>query len=161
MKIAKDAVVAIEYTLTDDDGDVLDTSEGSEPLTYLHGKGQMIPGLERALEGKAAGDAFTIVVEPKDGYGEKEAPGTIKLPRDQLPEGPEPEVGMELEAAGPDGEVETLFIVGVEKDAVLLSTDHPLAGVTLHFDVKVHTVRAATQQELAHGHVHGPEGHNH
>ncbi len=161
MKIGKDAVVAIEYTLKDDAGEVLDTSEGADPLTYLHGSGQIIPGLESALEGKAVGDAFNVVVQPKDGYGEKEAPGAIKLPRDQLPEGPEPEVGMELEAAGPDGEVETLFIVGVEKDAVLLSTDHPLAGVTLHFDVKVATVRPATKQELSHGHAHGGDGHDH
>lgn len=160
MKIGSNAVVAIEYTLKDDAGRVLDQSEG-EPLTYLHGHGQIIPGLENALVGKGAGDQVNAVIAPKDGYGEKSADRTLKVGRDELPDDAEPEVGMELEAVGPAGEAARLWIVGVEKDHVVLSTDHPLAGVTLHFDVKVHSVREASKEEIEHGHVHGAEGHEH
>jgi FKBP-type peptidyl-prolyl cis-trans isomerase SlyD len=126
----------------------------------LHGQGQIIEGLENALDGRQAGDAFKIVVSPKDGYGEKGNAGAVRVPKEGLPEGPEPEVGMELEAEGPNGDVVTLYVVGVEKDAVMLSTDHPLAGLTLHFDVTVREVRQASADELAHGHVHGPGGHH-
>ncbi len=162
MRITKNCVVSIDYTLRDDEGEVLDSSEGDEPLVYLHGEGQIIEGLENALDGKSTGDAFQITVAPKDGYGEKGTTGAVKVPRTELPDGPDPEVGMELEAVGPNGEVATLYVVGVEDDSVLLSTDHPLAGVTLHFDVKIREVREATADELAHGHAHGPGGgHDH
>ena len=160
MKIGSNAVVAIEYTLTDDSGTVLDRSDG-EPLTYLHGQGQIIPGLEAALVGKAAGDKLQAVIAPKDGYGEKKADRTLKVGRDELPDDSDPEVGMELEAVGPDGEAARLWIVGVEKDQVTLVTDHPLGGVTLHFDVSIHEVREASKEEIEHGHVHGADGHDH
>ena len=161
MKIGANAVVSIDYTLTNDRGDVLDSSDGGEPLTYLHGHSQIIPGLETQLEGKRAGDKLTAVVPPKDGYGEASPENTVRVPRTELPEGPEPEVGMELEATGPNGESQALWIVGVDPDAVVLSTDHPLAGVTLHFDVTVRDVRAATDEEISHGHAHGEHGHEH
>ncbi|MEI8257339.1 MAG: FKBP-type peptidyl-prolyl cis-trans isomerase, partial [Deltaproteobacteria bacterium] len=158
MQITKNAVVSIDYTLRDDQGEVLDSSDGDEPLIYLHGQGQIIEGLENALDGRSTGDAFKITVSPKDGYGEKSATGAVRVPSEELPEGPAPEIGMELEAVGPNGEVATLYVVGVEKDAVMLSTDHPLAGVTLHFDVSIREVREASADEMEHGHVHGPGG---
>jgi FKBP-type peptidyl-prolyl cis-trans isomerase SlyD len=162
MRITKNAVVSIDYTLRDDEGEVLDTSDGDEPLVYLHGEGQIIEGLENALDGRVIGDAFKIVVSPKDGYGEKSTTGAVRVTIEELPEGPTPEVGMELEAVGPNGEVATLYVVGVEADAVMLSTDHPLAGVTLHFDVTIREVREASAEELTHGHAHGPGGaHDH
>jgi FKBP-type peptidyl-prolyl cis-trans isomerase SlyD len=160
MRITKNVVVSIDYTLRDDEGEVLDSSEGDEPLVYLHGQGQIIEGLENSLDGRATGDAFKVTVAPKDGYGEKSTSGAVRVPREELPEGPDPEVGMELEAVGPNGEVATLYVVGVEDDSVLLSTDHPLAGVTLHFDVTIREVRDATADELSHGHAHGPGGHH-
>jgi FKBP-type peptidyl-prolyl cis-trans isomerase SlyD len=161
MKIGSNAVVSIDYTLRSDKGQVLDSSDGGEPLTYLHGQGQIIPGLEAALAGKSKGDALKVVVPPKDGYGERTPDSTVRVRREELPEGQEPEVGMELEAEGPDGESQQLWIVAVEKDSVVLSSDHPLAGETLHFDVTVRDVRAATEEELAHGHAHGEHGHDH
>jgi FKBP-type peptidyl-prolyl cis-trans isomerase SlyD len=160
MKIGANAVVAIDYTLTDDGGEVLETSEGDAPLVYLHGHKQIVPGLEAALDGKGAGDALQVVVPPAEGYGEKTTE-VVRVPRDQLPEDAEPEVGMELEEERPDGTTTTLWVVGVEKDAVLLTTDHPLAGVTLHFDITVREVRAATREELDHGHVHGDDDEHH
>lgn len=156
MKIAANRVVAFDYTLTNDAGDVLDTSEGGEPLVYLHGAGQIIPGLEKALEGRSPGERFTAVVPPSEGYGERRAERAVRVEREALPDDAEPEVGMELEAIGPNGEMLRLWVVGVEEDSVLLSTDHPLAGQTLHFDVTVREVRSATAEELAHGHAHGP-----
>jgi FKBP-type peptidyl-prolyl cis-trans isomerase SlyD len=161
MKIGANSVVAIDYTLTNDAGDVLDTSEGAEPLTYMHGAGQIIPGLEAALEGRQAGDSFKAVVAPKDGYGERTSDSALRVSRDALPEDAEPEEGMEFEAVGPDGNAVHLWVIGVEDDSVLLSPDHPLAGETLHFDVKVRAVRAATQEELEHGHAHGPGAEHH
>src|SRR5690348_15724134 len=161
MKIGSNAVVAFDYTLTDDGGEVLDSSDEGEPLTYLHGHGQIVPGLESVMEGHVAGDTLKAVVSPKDGYGERNVDRVVKIPRSELPEGEEPEVGMELGAVGPNGEVATLWIISVEKEDVLVSTDHPLAGITLHFDVTVREVREATSEELAHGHVHGADGHDH
>jgi FKBP-type peptidyl-prolyl cis-trans isomerase SlyD len=161
MKIGSNAVVSIDYTLTDDSGEVLDSSDGGEPLTYLHGHDQIIPGLESQLEGKGKGDSLKATIAPKDGYGERHPDRTVRVKRTELPEGPEPEVGMELEAVGPTGDAQQLWIVGVDKESVTLSTDHPLAGVTLHFDVTVRDVRAATAEELSHGHAHGEDGHEH
>jgi FKBP-type peptidyl-prolyl cis-trans isomerase SlyD len=156
MKIGANSVVAIDYTLTNDAGEVLDSSDDGEPLTYMQGAGQIIPGLEAALEGKQAGDAFQTVIAPKDGYGEKGAERPVRVDREALPEDAEPEVGMEFEAVGPDGEEIHLWVVAVDDQAVTLSADHPLAGETLHFDVKVREVRPATAEEIEHGHAHGP-----
>jgi FKBP-type peptidyl-prolyl cis-trans isomerase SlyD len=161
MQIGPNSVVAFDYTLTDGEGEVLDTSSGDEPLTYLHGHGQIVPGLESAMLGKKAGDKFKAVVTPKDGYGESGAGERITVPREELPEGPDPEVGMELEAVGPNGEHASLWIAEVNDDSVVLTSDHPLAGVTLHFDVEVRSVREATKDELEHGHAHGEGGHHH
>lgn len=161
MKIGRNAVVSVEYTLKNDKGETLDES-GGEPLTYIHGQGQLVPGLERALEGKARGETVNAVVAPKDGYGVKnKSAKAIEVPLDQFPEGEGPEVGMAIEAVGEGGETTTLWVVEKNEQSVKLSLDHPLAGVTLHFQVQIGDVRAATKEELAHGHVHGPGGHHH
>jgi len=160
MQIAKHRVVSIEYTLTDDEGTVLDTSRGREPLVYLHGVGQMIPGLETALTDKAAGDALEVRVAPADAYGERDDGLVQKASRDQLKGVDEIEVGMQFQAQGPQGR-QIVTVVAVEGDEITLDANHPLAGVPLNFAVEVVGVRAATAQELQHGHIHGPHGHDH
>jgi FKBP-type peptidyl-prolyl cis-trans isomerase SlyD len=157
MKIAQDSVVTFDYTLTDDEGTVLDES-GGEPLVYLHGYGMIVPGLEGALAGRTAGEQLKAVVAPADGYGERTEEGALRVERSRLPPDFDAEPGMPIEASAPDGTSITLWIVDADADAVFVSPDHPLAGVTLHFDVTIRGVRAATADELAHGHVHGPGG---
>jgi FKBP-type peptidyl-prolyl cis-trans isomerase SlyD len=160
MKITRDTVVALEYTLKNDAGEVIDES-GDDPLTYLHGHGQIVRGLEKALEGQDIGASMNVVVKPKDGYGEKKTGKTISVARSDFPAGEEPEVGRAIEAVADNGKSALLWIINVDDESVELSVDHPLAGVTLHFDVKVCEVRKATRDELSHGHAHGPDGHHH
>lgn len=158
MNIGKNTVVAIDYTLKDDAGEVVDTSTGSEPLYYLHGSGQIVAGLEQALNGKTVGDHVDVSIAPKDGYGERDEKRSMKVERDRLPPDMEPEVGMQLAAEGPQGEVVPLWVVAVDAKQVTLDGNHPMAGKTLHFSVDVRVVRDATKDELSHGHVHGPGG---
>ncbi len=152
-------VVSVDYTLTDDAGTVLDTSRGAEPLSYIHGIGQIVPGLERALDGHVAGDAVRVRLEPADAYGERDDGRVHRAARAQFGAQP-PEVGMRVEASGPDG-TDVLTIVAVEGDVVTLDGNHPLAGMPLTFDVTIIGVRAATPQEITHGHAHGPGGADH
>jgi FKBP-type peptidyl-prolyl cis-trans isomerase SlyD len=158
MEIARDTVVSIDYTLTNDDGEVLDQSESGEPLSYIHGSGQIIPGLESALVGKKAGDAFTIRVLAAEAYGEHDPELVVSAEKNQFGGG-EPEVGMRVQADD-EGE-EVLTVTAVDGDVVTLDGNHPLAGVPLTFEIKVVSVRAATEQELSHGHAHGSHGHDH
>ena len=159
MVIGPDTVVSIDYTLTNDGGEVLDTSRDAEPLSYIHGKGQIIPGLEGALAGRTPGDAFQIRLEARDAYGERD-PKLVQTARRAQFGDDEPKVGLQVRTGGP-GHGEVLTIVAVEGDVVTLDGNHQLAGVPLTFDVKVVSVRAATKQELAHGHAHGSGGHDH
>lgn len=159
MKIAADTVVTLEYTLTDDSGEVIDASDG-EPLEYLHGQGQLVPGLERQLEGHKAGETLAVDVLPAEGYGDHEPARVVQVERNELPADLDPEVGMELNTEGPNGEPITLWITDVSETEITLDGNHPLAGQTLHFNIEVRAVRAATEEELTHGHVHGP-GHDH
>ncbi len=161
MRIGKDTVVSIEYTLKDDAGEVLDSSVGEDPLDYLHGHGQIVPGLERALDGKDVGEKLTVDVSPADGYGERHQDRVFAVPRGQLPKKLQPKVGMQLAAEGPDGDAMPVWIIGVDDEAVTLDGNHPLAGQTLHFAIEVKSVRAATKDELEHGHAHGEDGHHH
>lgn len=161
MKIQDGHVVAIEYTLKAEDGSLIDTSEGDEPLVYLHGSGQIVPGLESALLGRIVGDKVAVEVKPEEGYGPRMNDRVMTVPRSQLPEGPDPEVGMQLEAVGRRGEHMILWVTDVAADTVTLDGNHPLAGVTLFFDVEVREVREATDEEKTHGHAHGPDGHHH
>lgn len=155
MQIAKNAVVAIDYTLTDGEGQVLDTSQGRGPLAYLHGAGNIIPGLENALEGKAEGDKVNVSVPPEEGYGQRDESLIQAVPKKMFAETAEPEPGMQFQAQGPDG-ARVLTILKVEDDQVTVDANHPLAGQELNFDVAVVNVREASEEELEHGHVHEP-----
>ncbi len=161
MKVEKGSVVAIDYSLHLGDGKVIDASAPGDPLTYLHGEGQIVPGLERALEGLAAGDARQVVVEPQDGYGPHDPEGVQEVPRTSFPPGFKPEIGMELMAQGPHGEPVPFVVRDVKLETIVVDLNHPRAGKTLHFDVTVRDIRDATAEELEHGHAHGPEGHGH
>lgn len=161
MIIADGTIVAIDYTLKAEDGSLIDTSEGDEPLFYLHGSGQVVPGLEAALLGKSQGDKLSVTVKPEDGYGPRRNDRVLTVDRSTLPEGQEPEVGMQLEAQGRRGEHIILWVTEVTEKEVTLDGNHPLAGHTLFFDVEVKSVREATKDELQHGHAHGPDGHHH
>jgi FKBP-type peptidyl-prolyl cis-trans isomerase SlyD len=159
MQIANQSVVTIDYTLTDDHGEVLDSSKGEEPLTYIHGSGSIIPGLESALAGKSAGDSLQVKIPPVEGYGERDEDLVQAVPRNRFPNG-EIEVGMRFHAQGTDGS-RVVTVVAVDDSNVTVDANHPLAGMTLAFEVKVLEVRDATAEELEHGHVHGEGEHQH
>jgi len=159
VRVASEKVITIEYTLTDEDGEVLDSSEQDGPLSYLHGAGNIVPGLEAALEGKSAGDALKVVVPPEDAYGEREDELVQTLPRDRFPDG-EIEVGTRFRAEA-GHQTRILTVIKVSETEVTIDGNHPLAGRTLSFDVKIREVRDATQEELDHGHVHDGHGHGH
>ncbi len=153
MQIAKDTVVSIDYTLKDDQGSVLDTSEGKQPLAYLHGNGNIIPGLETALEGKQAGDELSVRIEPAEAYGERRDELTQAVPRDLFQGVDDLQVGMQFQAGG-EGGGQIVTITAIEGDQVTVDANHPMAGVPLNFDVKVVEVREASDEEKEHGHVH-------
>jgi FKBP-type peptidyl-prolyl cis-trans isomerase SlyD len=165
MKIGKGSVVSLQYKLHLGDGVVVDESEVGDPLVYLHGESQIVPGLERELEGLEVGASRQVTVAPADGYGDADPSGVQKVPRTAFPDGFEPKEGLELVAQGPEGEPLPFVVKGVERslegELVIVDFNHPLAGKTLHFDVTVTEVRAATAEELEHGHAHGPEEHHH
>lgn len=154
MKIAQERVVSIHYTLTDDEGQQIDSSAGREPLSYLHGTGGLIPGLERELEGREAGDQFRASIEPKDGYGEVNPELIQEVPLDVLAGIENLRVGMQLQSQSPDGRVQQLTVDSIGDSTATLNANHMLAGKTLHFDVEVTEVRDATAEELDHGHAH-------
>jgi FKBP-type peptidyl-prolyl cis-trans isomerase SlyD len=160
MQISKNKVVTLKYRLTDDDGDLIDESTEAEPMAYIHGVGNLIPGLEAALEGKQKGDALKVTVNPEEGFGDRNDELTRVVSRNVFDFVEELEVGMQFQTDGGQG-MEVVTIVGIEGDQVTVDGNHPLAGVTLSFDVAVLDVRDATQEELSHGHVHGPGGHHH
>ena len=152
--IGDNLVVSMHYKLTDDDANVLDSSEGSEPLAYLHGAGNIIPGLEKALVGKVAGDSLQVRIGPAEAYGEirPELIETVDIAAFQGVDSVEP--GMAFEAQAPDGSVQRIVVKAVEGNDVTIDANHPLAGVTLNFDIEIVGVREATEEELTHGHVH-------
>jgi FKBP-type peptidyl-prolyl cis-trans isomerase SlyD len=158
--IEKNRVVQIHYTLRDDQGVVIDSSSGRDPLTYLHGQGNIIPGLEQALAGKAAGDSFDVTVPPAEGYGQRDDRLVQIIPRSKFAEGAELAPGMQVRASGPQG-ARLVMITKVERDFVTVDANHPLAGRMLHFSVEVAAVRKASHDEVTHGHAHGPGGHHH
>jgi FKBP-type peptidyl-prolyl cis-trans isomerase SlyD len=157
MKIQKGRVVRMHYTLKDENGTTIESSGPREPLTYLHGFGHLIPGLERQLDGREAGLRTSVTVEPKDAYGEKDPQAVIRASRGDFPEGLTLEPGVEVQAETPDGPL-SFTVIAIEGDDAVLDANHPLAGKTLTFDVEVLDVRDATADEIAHGHVHGPGG---
>ena len=159
MSIKKDSVVTFNYTLKDDAGAEIDSSAPGEPLAYLHGHGNLVPGLERELEGKNAGDKLTVKVAPADGYGERNKDLIQKIPRRSLKGINQITVGMRLQAQTPEGP-RPVVVTAVTGDMVTIDGNHPLAGQNLNFDIELVEVRDATAEELAHGHVHGPGGHH-
>jgi FKBP-type peptidyl-prolyl cis-trans isomerase SlyD len=159
--IADKHVVSIHYTLTDADGAKLDSSTGRAPLTYLHGAKNIIPGLERALTGKSVGDQLQVTVQPDDAYGEFDDDLVQTVPHEAFDGVDKVQPGMQFEARSPEGGSQVVVVKEVADEGVIVDGNHPLAGQVLHFDVKVEEVRAATDEELAHGHVHGPSGHQH
>ena len=160
MQIAKHKVVTIDYTLTDDSGTVIDSSQGREPLAYIQGMNNIIPGLEAALEGKAAGDQLQVSIPPEDGYGERNDSLRQEVPRDRFDGAEGLEVGMQFHAQTEGGPL-VVTVTGIDGDTVTVDGNHPLAGMTLNFDVKVVGVREPSAEEMDHGHVHGPGGHDH
>ena len=160
MAVAPDCVVTIHYTLKDDAGTVLDRSSPEEPLAYLHGHGNIIPGLEKELDGKNVGDALTVTIAPADGYGEYDNRLVQSVPRRTLRGIKDVKPGMRLQAQTAEG-ARAVTVTKVLGDMVTLDGNHPLAGKSLHFDVRVGDVRPATEEELSHGHVHGPSDHHH
>ena len=161
MQIAQDKVVLIHYTLTDDSGEVLDSSSGGDPLAYLHGKGNIIPGLEKALEGRAVGDKLDVKVEPAEGYGDRDERLVQSVPRRAFGDVSKVEPGMQFHAQTSEGQARVVTVTRVQGDMVMVDGNHPLAGQSLNFAVEVADVRDATAEELEHGHVHGPGGHQH
>jgi FKBP-type peptidyl-prolyl cis-trans isomerase SlyD len=159
IQIGDKTVVSFEYTLKDDGGQVLDTSDGREPLTYIHGQGNIIPGLEKALTGKSAGDSLEVTVPPEQAYGLRDEGLVRNLPARKLAE-KKPVAGRRYRAQLEEG-VAVVLVTAVKGDYVTVDANHPLADKTLHFAVKVVKVRAATEEELEHGHVHGEGGHHH
>ncbi len=152
--IGNNLVVSMHYTLTDDDGNVLDSSEGSEPLAYLHGGGNIIPGLEKALTGKIKGDSLEVSVAPEEAYGESR-PELVQVVNKAAFQGVDKvEAGMMFETQSPDGAVQRIMVKNVEGDEVTIDGNHPLAGVPLNFAVEIVEVREATEEEIAHGHSH-------
>lgn len=160
MQIAQDSVALIDYTLTNDAGDVIDSSAGGEPLAYLHGHQNIIPGLEKALAGKVAGDSLKVSIPAAEGYGEQNPALVEEVPRHLFQGVEQIEVGMQFHAQTGQG-MQVITVSGVNGDTITVDGNHPLAGQTLHFDVTVKEVRAASQEELDHGHVHGVGGHHH
>lgn len=159
-RVSKNTVVSFDYTLTDDNGKVIDSSKDQAPLDYIQGHGQIVPGLEREMEGKDIGAEFKIKISPEDGYGIRHVERTMKVPREELPPDLEPEIGMQLAGEGKNGDPVPLWVTEVTEQHVMLDGNHPLAGQNLNFDVVIRGVREPTKEELAHGHVHGPGGHH-
>jgi FKBP-type peptidyl-prolyl cis-trans isomerase SlyD len=152
--VGDNLVVSIHYQLTDDEGNVLDSSKDRDPLNYLHGAGNILPGLESALVGKVEGDSEQVRLEPEDGYGTVRDELIQKIDRSAFQGVEKVEVGMTFQAQGPNGDVQHIVIKDVEGDEVTIDANHPLAGVALNFDVEVVGVREATAEEIEHGHVH-------
>jgi len=160
MKAGHGKVVRVHYRLTGDDGALLDSSEGQEPLTYLHGYDGLLPGLERGLEGLEPGQRARVDLLAADAYGAHDPEAIIRATRDQFPDGLVLTPGLEVSAHSEEGTM-TFRVVEVSETGAVLDGNHPLAGHNLHFDVNVLEVRDATDEEIAHGHVHGVHDHEH
>lgn len=151
MKIGRDRVVCIDYTIRLASGQVVETSVGTEPLTYLQGRRQIVPGVEHAVDGLEAGASLEIVVPPEEAYGDRDPAGVFVVPRAAFPADEQVSAGMMFSAHRPDGKSLTFRVVEANDELVLVDTNHPLAGETLHISVVVHNVRLATPEELSHG----------
>ena len=160
MEVAADRVVLIHYNLKDDSGAVIDSSAGGEALAYIQGHGNLVAGLEKALEGKQNGDKVAVSVEPAEGYGKHDVALIQRVPKRSLQGSGEIKKGMQFQGQTADG-MRVFTVTSLVGDMVTLDGNHPLAGKTLNFDVEIVGVREATTEELEHGHVHGVGGHHH
>ena len=156
--IKKDSVVSLSYTLKNGAGEELDKADSAQPFVYLHGSGQIVPGLESELEGMKTGDKTDVTVPPDKAYGNVNPQLLMKLERKNFPEDMDLQAGMQFSADIADRQ-HILTIITAEGDEVQVDANHPLAGETLHFKVEVLDIRDATQEELSHGHAHGADGH--
>ncbi|MCR9142280.1 MAG: peptidylprolyl isomerase [bacterium] len=161
MQISKNKVVSIGFKLTDGDGSLIDESSTEEPLKYIQGVGSFIPAVESALEGKEEGAELKVTVTPEEGFGQRDEELVHSVPKDRFQSGGDLQVGMQVQGQDDSGTPAIFTVVALEDDTVKLDGNHPLAGMTLNFDVKVGEIRDATQEEIDHGHVHGPGGHQH
>lgn len=159
MIVAPNTVVKMHYSVLDNDGNTIDNSFDGEPLFFIIGTGYLIPGLENALQGKQAGDTLNVKVEPEEGYGERHDNLMQAVPKSMF-DGMEIEVGMQFRASTDDGD-QSVMIIEIQDEDVIVDGNHPLSGITLNFDVEILEVREATEEELAHGHVHGEGGCGH
>lgn len=157
MQVTSDSVVTMHYTLTDPSGEVLDSSQGKDPLAYLHGHGNIIAGLEKQIEGKSAGDKLVAEVPASEAYGEHNPQLVVEASRSQFPGEADLQPGMQFQADTPEG-TRIAQITKIEGETVTVDTNHPLAGVDLKFAVEVVEVRAASKEEIDHGHVHTGHG---
>ncbi len=153
MQITKHKIVAIDYKLTDNEGTLIDSSDGKQPLTYLHGTGQIVPGLERALEGQSTGDQIQVVVDPEDAYGARRDSLLSEVSRSHFAEVDKLEVGMQFRVPTDKGNYHVVTVIDVTDEVVTIDGNHPLAGVTLNFDIAVRDVREASETEIQQGHA--------
>lgn len=160
MNIAKDTVVQFHYTLKDGKGELIESTAGKDPMAYLHGHSNIIPGLEKALEGKAVGDSFTVTVEPQDGYGQRKEDAMQRISLKHLQGARKWKPGM-MAFVETDQGYRQVTVVKVGKFNADVDTNHPLAGMTLVFDIQIADIREASEEEKAHGHAHGVGGHHH
>lgn len=160
MSISKDKVVQFHYNLKNDKGEQIESTEGRDPMAYLHGHGNIIPGLEKALEGKAVGDKFTVTIEPKDGYGERQEAEWQRIPLKHLQGARKWKPGM-MAFVETDKGYRQVTVMKVGKFNADVDVNHPLAGLTLTFDIDVVDLRDASEEEKSHGHAHGVGGHHH
>ncbi|EOD78038.1 peptidylprolyl isomerase [Grimontia sp. AD028] len=151
--IEENKVVKIDYTVKDEEGQLIDTSEGKDPLAYLHGAGNIIPGLEKALEGRSEGEEFAVQIQPDDAYGQRNEALIQVVERGVFQGVDQLDVGMVFNAQGPQGNIQ-VTIIAIEGDEVTIDGNHPLAGVVLQFEGVIREVREATAEEIEHGHVH-------
>ncbi|PIE45051.1 MAG: peptidylprolyl isomerase [Gammaproteobacteria bacterium] len=161
MTISQNSAVFFNYTLTDKDGNVLDQTPEGQSLAYLHGHNNIIPGLEKQLEGKSAGDKLTAIVNPAEAYGEHQPEAIHQVSRQQFQGVDEVEVGMQFHSQTENGQMMQISVVNVSDDTITIDANHPLAGKQLHFNVEIIEVRDATEEEIAHGHIHGQGGVQH
>ncbi len=160
MEITDNKVVTLDYILKDDTGKIIDQSENSE-FVYLHGARNIIPGLENALKGKTAGIELDVTVAPAEGYGERDESMLQVVSKDMFESAEQITVGQQFNAQGPDEEVITITVMEINDDQITIDGNHPLAGVQLSFAVSIIDVRDASDEEMEHGHAHGPDGHHH
>jgi len=161
MRIEQNKVAMIHYTLKDKDGNIIDSSEGRDPLAYIQGIGNLIPGLEQELEGKQKGDKFSAVIPPEHAYGKRDESLIRVVPKSGFQGDEEMTIGMQVQIETSEEGMAIATLTKIEGEDVTLDLNHPLADIDLYFDIEVMDIRLAEEDELAHGHVHGPGGHHH